>query len=700
MRSPLGPHARRLVARHGLRVVVGLAALGLGVRTARAVFERVGGPGAALDDAYIHFQYARAIAEGHPFRFQAGEPPSTGGTSVLWPLVLAPFWAAGLRGDRLVLAAWALSFAALAALALEAAALVRPLASREGAAAAAGLVLAFAGFTWGAGSGMEIVPFAWAFAATVRRAADVAEAREGPGALAPRAPDALVAFAWAAPLIRPEGALASVAAAAALVVGRRAIGARRAAGLAALALTGAFAPTLVNLALTGHAASDTADVKLLVTQPYVEPYGSWGVRAFEHARLLVGTILDGEAWGAEYLPRGLAGVGVAGLVAVAVRAHLAGRRARGALVLGLALALFVPCLYLTFLWNRLRYLLPFATGWLLGVVCLGHVLADAGARLGLGRARALLRLGVPFAAAGLFAAKLDGVVEDVAQSASGIHRQQVTLGRWVRTALPPDARVGVNDTGAIAYFGERRTFDVVGLTTPGEGRFWKAGPASRFEHYERLVREGRAFPTHFAVYPEWMAIPPLLGVARAEAVVLDATILGGTTMRVHEARREILGSGEVPLAGCTLRDALDVADLDDERAHAYDAEGAREGEQVVLEVLGPRGPVADGGRTSRRRDRFALDVGPAGVTTLVTLVARVSAQAEATLRAEVPGADSVETRVTATGAANFVDAALPPARTSGGRVQVTLTGSSAYGLFHVFACAEDAAGATTAAPPR
>ena len=60
------------------------------------VLAKVGHPGATLDDAYIHFQYARAIAEGHPLRYQAGAPPTSGATSFLWPLLLAPFWLARL----------------------------------------------------------------------------------------------------------------------------------------------------------------------------------------------------------------------------------------------------------------------------------------------------------------------------------------------------------------------------------------------------------------------------------------------------------------------------------------------------------------------------------------------------------------------------------------------------------------------------
>ena len=61
----------------------------------QAVLAKLGHPGAALDDAYIHFQYARAFAEGHPLRFQAGEPISTGATSFLWPAILAVPYALG-----------------------------------------------------------------------------------------------------------------------------------------------------------------------------------------------------------------------------------------------------------------------------------------------------------------------------------------------------------------------------------------------------------------------------------------------------------------------------------------------------------------------------------------------------------------------------------------------------------------------------
>src|SRR5207237_2373235 len=121
------------------------------------------------------------------------------------------------------------------------------------------------------------------------------------------------------------------------------------------------------------------------------------------------------------------------------------------------------------------------------------------------RARGVAGL-VAGAFVGLFLSRMDWTLDDVAQSASGIDRQQVALGRWAKDALPASARIGVNDTGAIAYFGERATFDVVGLTSRDEGRYWVAGAGSRLEHYERLrAADPAALPTHFIVYPEWFA---------------------------------------------------------------------------------------------------------------------------------------------------------------------------------------------------
>jgi hypothetical protein len=600
-------------------------------RTIAAVLAKVGHAGATLDDAYIHFQYARAIACGHPFRYQAGAPITSGATSMLWPAVLAPFWALGARDEAIVWVAWALSFAALGALAWEAAALTQRLAGRAAAIGAGAMTLTFGGFVWCAASGMEVLPFAWLIARASRQASEWSEA--APEQRTRRALVELVVLAWASALFRPEGAVAAVFVAATVATfPRRATWRERALSIAP-ALAVAALPLLL-WALTGSSRSNTAVVKLLPGNPYFT--GSTLTSTIvSHAKLLVGTLLDGEAHGAEFLPRGGAPLAMAGLAAIGVLAQQTRARWRGAAVLLLALTMFAPCFYYTFLWNRLRYLWPFATGWIVGLACLARIVGDLAGSV---RPRWRVVTGLLCGAfVGLFASKLDWVIDDVAQSASGIDRQQVALGRWARENLEPTARIGVNDTGAIAYFGDRATFDVVGLTSEGEARYWVAGAGSRLEHYERLhATDPSRLPTHFIVYPEWMAMDAVLGEPLKAATVTDSTILGGATMRAYTADWSNLGSGEAPwtsLGTGRIVDALDVADLESERDHDYELLGAADGEEVAHEGTSPDGAtVVDGGRTRRTLERFLVHL-PSAQT--VRCIVRLDGSADAHVRAFV-----------------------------------------------------------------
>lgn len=647
----------------------------LASRAIAGVLAKVGYPGAALDDAYIHFQYARAFAEGHPFRFFPGEPISTGATSALWPALLAPFYAVGFRGEAILWPAWVISFTALGALAYEAYALARPLAGRAAAIGAGAMTLSFSGFAWSATSGMEVVPFAWAIAATTRRACTWAEE---PGGRSGRALATLLGLAAVCPLLRPEGAITALAAGGVVAL-RPPRAPQRVADLSRAAALpfglAALAPSILSWALTGSATSSTARVKLLHYTPYLDVMDT----ALSNAGVLAGTLLNGEAWSAGFLPSGGAPIAFAGLAALALRGVRTKLTVRAALVLLLALSVFVPCLYVTFLWNRLRYLWPFATGWIVALACLARALGSLVARVDRRAAAALPGL-VAGALAGMFASRLGWVLEDVAQSASGIDRQQVALGRWAREQLPPDARIGVNDTGAIAYFGGRKTFDVVGLTTPSEGPYWVAGPASRLEHYERLQRSSPgALPTHFIVYPDWMACDPVLGRTLHEATVSDATILGGQTMRASAARWDLLGTGELPWTPLArIDDALDVADLESEREHGYDLAGARDGEQVVREGSAPDGrAVLDGGRGGRTRERFFVNLPAEG---RLVGVARVEARARVTLAVRAAGQEAGRVVVEP---GPFREVAFEiPKGARGARVEVEVTADAPFASYH------------------
>jgi hypothetical protein len=61
-----------------------------------------GHPAPPQSDTLIYMQYARAMAEGHPYIFNPGDAPSTGSTSHLYPAVLALAYLLGAHGDALL----------------------------------------------------------------------------------------------------------------------------------------------------------------------------------------------------------------------------------------------------------------------------------------------------------------------------------------------------------------------------------------------------------------------------------------------------------------------------------------------------------------------------------------------------------------------------------------------------------------------
>jgi hypothetical protein len=620
-------------------VPAGVCAAVLAFVTVREVIARSGGPAAPLDDTYIHFQYARSIAELHPFRYTVGAAPTPGATSLLWPLMLAPFYALGFRQERLLWIAWAFAFAALAMLAVETKRVAEGLVETRLAVAAGAMVIAFGGYTWFAGSGMEVLPFAYLLARSAREAVDWLEGGTlGVATVADSATDearaaptkqkyrALVFLAFLTPLMRPEGAIASLFIAVALVL-RPYRGARK---YAALALSGILAPSLVAFLATGQAVASTAVAKWLPLNPYY-----CGFRLFYavlyNVGIFFGTLLDGRLWTSVFLPSGGRVVGAASLLAIPLVGFLRERRARSAVVFAVAVAILLPTTYETFLVNRVRYNWPFAWAWFIGLAALADLCGSAVQR-GL-RRFGLPAVDVPLLVAGtvvgVLASQLRPSIEDLATSAEAVTLQQVSLARWARDGLSPGARVGVNDTGAMAYFSDHPTFDVVGLTTRGEARYWTAGPGSRFEHYEHLSRT--VLPDYFSVYPEWFGVDALLG-EELQARSVSHTILGGYTMAAYQANYALLGSGALPTEAHAPSpsplDTLDVADIDDEAAHAYALLDATRETDVVIAST----DRADGARRERRRDEFSLRLAPGG-----RLVARWGSDAPLRLRVSIDG---------------------------------------------------------------
>jgi len=636
---------------------VTLGTLFLARLTCRAILARTGGePGVPLDDAYIHFQYARALAEGRFYAFQAGEGYTSGATSLLWPALLAPFYLVGFRDTAIIWIAWTFGWGFLALLAIETKRLASRLVGHLPAIGAAAAVMAFGGHLWFAASGMEVTFLAWSMARSARLAS---EWQETPSARSAAARNQLLLFALMGPLIRPEGTLSSLVLGLTLLCFPAPTTPRQPAQFSLrsrlwglVAWVGPTVPPLLNWALTGQFATTTTLVKWMPLNPY---YGGANLGSAVRANLDIffHTLLDGSEWSAIFVPHGGNLIALAAFVCIG----LAGVRStygwRAALVLVFAAAMMLPTTYMSFLWNRLRYLWPFAFAWCIALACLARMLGDfAGVLRPRFSSVAGLLAGIPV---GLLAHHLSWALDDVANSAHAIHNQQVILGRWARDHLPIGSRIGVNDTGALAYFSGHPTFDVVGLTTPSEARYWVAGPGSRFEHYEQIHRKRpEALPTHFIVYPQWMACDAILGRELTRATVTDQTILGGPTMVAYEARYDLLHTGRAPefAPHGRLLDELDVSDLESEEAHRFDViggGGVDTDNHVMVKKQSGEMIAADGGRRQRHRDLFFATLTPLKTT---YLVARWSAPDGASLRisqreervsdVEIPPTDWIE----------------------------------------------------------
>lgn len=627
-----------------------LASGTLGYVAIHKILGRAGHPALPLDDSFIHLQYARRLAEGGFFSYVAGEGYTTGATSLLWPIMLAPFHLFGFHELSLVWAAWFWGTLAHAALAVEVMRLSGRLAGKEVAPAALLMSLGFGAFAWFAWSGMETIPFTWLLVRTARASAELVE----PDLDKPRvSPRQVVLLGVVTPLLRPEGMIASGIAFLALAYW--AIVAGRGWRQRLVPLVPLVGPLIVpglHYVLAGHATSATTMVKWLPTNPAYDRAGAQSFFEYNLKTLFTG-VLDGGDWSWLFVPEGhliVALLGLAGMLYCAWREKLT---MHALFLMVLVVATVLPCTYLSFLWNRVRYVWPFLAAHFVLVACAARLLGDLARKLGKTRVPVAPVLAGVFV--GAIVVKLPRALADLAESAHAIDRQQVALGFWAREHLPANARIGVNDTGAIAYLSNHKTFDVCGLTTEGEALYWTYGAGSRFEHYEKMPAERR--PSHFIVYPQWMSCEPVLGDELHRATVTDQSILGGQTMIAYEARWDRLGSGALPRLkldpDTKVVDDIDVSDLESEKAHTYELLGGSDHDNIATLSFPPRASdredespfeVADGGRQRRRLDRFVASL-QAGRP--AKLVMRVAADQETELVVRAGNAEVGTIRVPA-----------------------------------------------------
>lgn len=539
---------------------------------------------APLDDVYIHFDYARALAQGSPFAWIAGQGYSSGETAPLYAWVLAAGYVLGLHGGAL---GWFAGAVALVCVYSGLRAAARLLADLCFPARMLGLALmASASVTpWLLFSGMEGALHFACMMHAMRTYDELVRPQLGcsTGGRSRR----LARLGWLSAamfLLRPESVVLTWLFA--VGVGRAQRGPRAlpaVSRIAAPTLLALVVLALANLALTGHPEAAGAKLKLLSSNPYLSNV--------DRGRELALNLFH---FGTRALGQELSSYGHAAavLVALGLIGVLVGRtRSTAFVALGgaLAFALLVS-MNGAARYQNFRYYVPAIS------------LLFVAALLGASRISRPRGMWVPVAV-GLAFLMASAVPRVQAQSvyfarcAANIRWQQVAAGERIAAELPPDAIVLVGDAGAIPYVSGRRAVDALGLGGYHGVPFVIAatqGEAATVELIESLPVEQR--PTHMALFPNWFPqLTQRFGHELFRVTVSDVAISGGPTKVVYGADWSRLAPpGEARIG----RDEIDVCDVVSERAHAYTSPAPRGG-WTTLDIRddGVHGARFEGGRT-------------------------------------------------------------------------------------------------------
>jgi hypothetical protein len=536
--------------------------------------ERVLGTWSApLDDVFIHFDFARETARGKPFQWSTGAGYSSGGTSLLYPFVLAVGYLLGFR--KLDLMAWAAIVACVSVFSLLVGA--RRLCAGLPRAMTYLLppgMLCVGALDWSLFSGMEVALFLALWSGAViawddlsRLAARTERSLYKPAALL---------GTWGAFLVatRPEGGAALLVLAGSAIWLARARGPRQICELLLLAgapaLCVLLAHGVANRVLTGESTAAGALVKLEMNHPFFTPRAIWDAWLF-HFKYQVLRVTQYHFSDAPVF-------GWLAWLLAAVPFFFASTR-RAALVLWASVISWMMIVALNgqVRWQNERYTMP-AVAWLLLASTLGLAVLLTHAW----RSRRLWSAGLAAAAvlaAGCFvyhqAPRFREQLWFFGRASRNILDQHLTAGALIRhDAALQSKRVLVGDAGAIPYASDVPALDVIGLggfRGLPFARATRTNIAAAVELIERIPSAER--PDLMAIYPGWWSDFPLwFGTRVGEVPVRGNVICGGASKVLYRPRWQPLERSGVPYSlasGEHVLDSVDQADLVSEKEHGY-----------------------------------------------------------------------------------------------------------------------------------
>jgi hypothetical protein len=537
---------------------------------------------APLDDVFIHFDFARSAARGHPFEWSVGNGYSSGGTSLLYPLVLSPAFWLGFRGEALMYFAAIVACTSVFATLLASRRLFRTL-PRYSTVFVPPLFLAVGALDWSLFSGMEVAFFLamWSISLVawdelVHLDAFDREGWFGRSILLGLANAILV-------LTRPEAIVVVFvfAGSAALFVARTrnrpsgAIAFGLGAGMACFVLV---AQAIANRVLSGDWSAAGAIVKLEVNDPRLSFFEVLGAWVF-HVRYQIGRVTgyhlaDGLAWGSLFW------------VVAALPLFFEKTRRQAILLWAQAvLWVFIVALNGQVRWQNERYTMP-ALAWMLLAAALGvgAVVTHDFARFRRPRVYRACASAAVLAVLGVLAfrqiPKMRDQVWFFARASRNIHEQHIKVGRRIRREMQGVRRVLVGDAGAIPYASDLPALDMVGLGGYGKLPFARAsrwGVAAALELIQRIPSADR--PDLMAIYPGWWGdMPAWFGTPVDGVSVRGNVICGGLTKMIYRAHWEAFDAGKGPSSLLPDReqvvDEADFGDLVSEAEHRYRITGA------------------------------------------------------------------------------------------------------------------------------
>jgi hypothetical protein len=678
-------------------VLIAACAVVLASTFAAAVLHHAPEMGLPLEDAYIYLTYAKQFGRAEPFTYFSGGGYSAGSTSVLWPMLIAPFWTLGARGHALVWVSFGLCTVLFAGTLIACYRLAREMLGAFAGLAAAALTIAIAPFAWTSLAGMEV-----AFAALLLVLTILLLAR-APHVGPPSRRLGLVLAATS--LSRPEATLIVFGIVAVAVLGRLRQRDLRAAAWWAVPLVPPLLWVIANKVFAGNFFPNTGVAKSHFYLPGFDWTYWWDTVVTQTKRMLAALWWDGTSpfiW-----PRLLGVLWVIGALRVMWWAKQQSRWLVGALVVLAPLVLLLGVVASSGAWafHNYRYIAAAFPLFMVTAACaLAPVPIPRVPARWLNAVWAVALVG--FVALFWRAARpaMSADIQLYAQNAVDLDRHVVTIGRYVRDKLPADASIMFHDAGAIAYYGDKPVYDMLGLVTNRQAHVANHGPGSRFEFLESLPEQRR--PTHFAYYPGWMGQAEFFGEVLLRTPLgrqfAKRRLIGDYDMQLIVATWDHAHTAERPLEshdGWRLVDRVDVADLVSERAHAWQgALGRRKfGDptarwSLVFKETAARGLRVDGGRTVRGgRERFAIAIEPDRPVRLVLRTGGTHAQAwhetiSRPVRATIgTSAGRVEQTIPVP-AGRFVELAFDlPVPPGARRVTVEVTADGPYRSYHWFA---------------